>query len=69
MTPVDRLARRLLHARFARLTEGRLTIVEGVDRVSFGPGNNGAPQAELTVRDPRFYRGVLLGGHLGAVET
>jgi len=69
MTPVDRLARRLLHARFARLTEGRLTIAEGAGRVSFGPGNAGAPDAALTVRDPRFYWGVLLGGHLGAVET
>ena len=69
MTAVDRLARRLLHARFARITEGRLSIIEGAGSVSFGPGNAGAPHAELTVHDPRFYRGVLFGGHLGAVET
>ena len=69
MTPVDRLARHLLHGRLARISEGRLTIAEGTGRVSFGPGNAGAPDAELTVRDPRFYRGVLFGGHLGAVET
>ena len=69
MTAVDRLARRLLHARFARITEGRLSIIEGAGSVSFGPGNAGAPHAELTVHDPRFYRGVLFGGHLGTVET
>jgi cyclopropane-fatty-acyl-phospholipid synthase len=69
MTAVDRLARHLLHGRLARITAGRLTIDEGAGRVSFGPGNAGAPDAELTVRDPRFYRGVLFGGHLGAVET
>jgi cyclopropane-fatty-acyl-phospholipid synthase len=69
MTALDRLARHLLHGRLARITEGRLTIAEGAGRVSFGPGNAEAPDAELTVRDPRFYRGVLFGGHLGAVET
>jgi cyclopropane-fatty-acyl-phospholipid synthase len=69
MTTVDRLARHLLHGRLARITAGRLTIAERTGRVSFGPGNAGAPDAELTVRDPRFYRGVLFGGHLGAVET
>ncbi len=69
MNPLDRLARRVLHDRFSRLTQGRLTITEGADRLCFGPGNNSAPDARLTVYDPRFYRGVLLGGHLGAVET
>jgi cyclopropane-fatty-acyl-phospholipid synthase len=69
MTPVDRLARHLLHGRLARIAAGRLTIADDTGRVSFGPGNPGAPDAELTVRDPRFYRGVLFGGHLGAVET
>lgn len=69
MTLVDRFARHLLHARFARLTEGRLTVVEDGDSITFGPGNAAAPDARVTVLDPGFYRGVLLGGHLGAVET
>ena len=69
MNPIDRLARRVLHDRFSRLAQGRLTITEGDDRLRFGPDNDGAPDARLTVCDPRFYRGVLLGGHLGAVET
>lgn len=69
MTLGDRIARHLLHGRFARLTNGRLTIAAGAERVSFGPGDAGAPDAAITVRDPRFYRGVLFGGHLGAVET
>jgi cyclopropane-fatty-acyl-phospholipid synthase len=67
MTPFDHLARHLLHGRFTRLTHGRLTIAQGGERLQFGPG--GGPDALLVVRDPRFYRGVLLGGHLGAVET
>ena len=69
MTPFDRLARQLLHARFARLTRGRLTIHEDRGSTSFGRGDTASPEAQITVRDPRFYRGVLLGGHLGAVET
>jgi cyclopropane-fatty-acyl-phospholipid synthase len=67
MTPFDHLARHLLHGRFSRLTHGRLTIAHGGERQYFGTG--GGPDALLMVRDPRFYRGVLLGGHLGAVET
>ncbi|HET7380926.1 MAG TPA: cyclopropane-fatty-acyl-phospholipid synthase family protein, partial [Gaiellales bacterium] len=69
MTLVDRFARNLLHGRFAGLIHGHLTIAEGAERVSFGPGDAGAPDALITVRDPRFYRAVLFGGHLGAVET
>jgi cyclopropane-fatty-acyl-phospholipid synthase len=69
MSPLDRLARRLLQDRLSRLTRGHLTITEGADRLRFGPGDDGALDARLTVCDPRFYRGVLLGGHLGAVET
>jgi len=69
MNPLDRLARRVLHDRFSRITQGHLTITKGADRLCFGPANDGAPDARLTVCDSRFYRGVLLGGHLGAVET
>jgi len=69
MTPFDRVARRLLYGRFAQLSCGKLTITEGVDQLRFGPGDPGAPDASFRVLDPRFYGGVLLGGHLGAVET
>jgi cyclopropane-fatty-acyl-phospholipid synthase len=67
MTMLDRLARALLLDRFGRLDHGRLTLEEPRETRAFGPGP--APAARLTVRDPRFYRAVVLGGHLGAVEA
>jgi cyclopropane-fatty-acyl-phospholipid synthase len=67
MTPLDALARTVLWNRFARLVHGRLTIVEGPVSRSFAPGV--APSATVVVHDPRFYRAVVLGGHLGAVEA
>ena len=67
MTPLDTIARTALRSRFARLVHGRLTITEGPVSRSFGPGVT--PSATVIVHDPRFYRAVLLGGHLGAVEA
>ncbi len=69
MTLLDALARRLLLHRLTRLTHGRLSIVEaGLTPRAFGLAGE-TPQATITVLDPRFYRSVVLGGHLGAVEA
>ncbi|HEY7685688.1 MAG TPA: cyclopropane-fatty-acyl-phospholipid synthase family protein [Gemmatimonadales bacterium] len=67
MNALDAIARRVLLSRFARLTHGRLTIAEFRASHSFGPGD--APSVTVMVRDPRFYRAIVLGGHLGAVEA
>jgi cyclopropane-fatty-acyl-phospholipid synthase len=67
MTALDRLARALLLDRLGRLTHGRLVVAEPGGSRDFGPGPT--PAARLTVRDPRFYRAVALGGHLGAVDA
>jgi cyclopropane-fatty-acyl-phospholipid synthase len=67
MNPLDILARTLLHERLARLTHGRLVMVEPAGSRAYGPGPR--PVARLIVRDSRFYRAVALGGHLGAVDA
>jgi len=67
MTPLDTVARALLLDRLGRLTHGRLTLAEAAGERAFGPGS--APAARLTVRNPHFYRAIVLGGHLGAVEA
>jgi cyclopropane-fatty-acyl-phospholipid synthase len=67
VTPLDTLARALLLDRFGRLAHGRLIVTEPHGSREFGPGP--APAARLTVRHPQFYRAVVLGGHLGAVEA
>jgi len=70
MTVLDALARRILLRRLTRLGDGRLLLVEAGSHCSdFGPAQPGAPAATMTVRDPRFYRAVVLGGHLGSVEA
>lgn len=66
-TALDRLSRRLLLDRLSRLSCGRLVVDDGAGSLEFGPGPE--PAARLIVHDPRFYRAVVLGGHLGAVEA
>lgn len=67
MTLLDTLTRGLLLDRLGRLTHGRLVLAEPQASRKFGPGP--APVARITVRDPRFFRAVCLGGHLGAVDA
>ena len=68
MKTFDALGRRVVLGRLTRLTHGRLSVEEAWGgRREFGSGD--APRATITVRDPRFYRALVLGGHLGAVEA
>jgi cyclopropane-fatty-acyl-phospholipid synthase len=68
MKTLDALGRRLLLGRLTRLAHGRLALEEAWGgRREFGPDD--APRATITVRDPQFYRAIVLGGHLGAVEA
>lgn len=65
---IDRLARRTVLRKLARLQGGRLTLIDGADRHAFGE-----PDAELDatlrVQNPRFYRRALFGGGLGVAES
>jgi cyclopropane-fatty-acyl-phospholipid synthase len=62
------MARRAVHSRLAGLTEGRILIREGDRHDAFGEFPT-ALAATIDVRDPRFYRRVVLGGGLGAAES
>ena len=64
---LDRLSRKLLLDRLARLSSGRLVVTDGAESLQFGPGPQ--PAARLIVRDPGFYQAIVLGGHLGAVDA
>jgi cyclopropane-fatty-acyl-phospholipid synthase len=64
------LFRRAFVRRLNGLEDARLTLVEGDHRESLGdPVAPATRTATLTVHDPRFFRDLALGGHLGAVES
>jgi cyclopropane-fatty-acyl-phospholipid synthase len=66
---VDRLARALVLALFARMHGGELTVFDGGNRLVFGELMHESPiAAELQVHSPRFYRS-LLRGSLGLAES
>jgi cyclopropane-fatty-acyl-phospholipid synthase len=70
VTAASALARRLVHARLARLREGRLRLHEGGQVLEFGAaGAGGAADASLTVLDPAMYAEIALGGSVGAGES
>ncbi len=64
---LDRLARRQVLTRLAGIADGRLTVREGDRQSVYGSGEG--PQAEITVRDPRFYSDVAFAGSIGAGEA
>jgi cyclopropane-fatty-acyl-phospholipid synthase len=61
-----RIARRIALAVLSRIEEGRLTIVEGSTRTTFG--SDAAPAATVTIRDPRAWA-KLLQGSRGMAEA
>ena len=64
---IDRLAKQLVFRLLQALRYGQITIVEGKDRWTFGSDQTLA--AQVTVRDPSFYRQVAFGGSIGAGEA
>jgi len=58
---------RQVRTRLAALDAGQLTLIDGERIVTVGRGDG--PAATMTVHDPRFYRAVALGGHLGAADA
>jgi cyclopropane-fatty-acyl-phospholipid synthase len=61
------MIRRLVQRRLEGLHGGRVTLREGGSTMTWGEA--GDLRARLTVRRPRFYRRVALGGSLGAAES
>jgi cyclopropane-fatty-acyl-phospholipid synthase len=61
------LMRRLVWQRLAGLEHGRLTVEDEDLRRTFGA--DGSLAATIRIRDPRFYRMLILGGSLGAAEA
>jgi cyclopropane-fatty-acyl-phospholipid synthase len=62
----ERLARSLVLSVLRRIEIGRLTLVEGGERRTFG---HGAPEATVCVKDPKAYISLLLKGSRGMAEA
>ena len=65
---VDRLARRLVLQSLARISHGRLVVVEGRRKMAFGEGR-AELAATLRVHSFTCYRRIALGGTIGAGEA
>lgn len=67
---VDRMARRALFNLLQKLAHGKLTLVEGRQRHSFGAESDQSDlQAVVTVHHPHLYTRILFGGSIGAAEA
>lgn len=63
------LSARLVLGRLERIESGNLTLAAGAARHEFGRPAADLPPAAIHVRDPRFWRAVLLRGSVGAGEA
>jgi len=66
---LDRVLRRLVWRRLEKIDDGRLVIDDGGQRREFGRSGDGSLEAKIEIRNPRFYRHLIFGGSLGAVEA
>jgi cyclopropane-fatty-acyl-phospholipid synthase len=64
---LDRFAEKLVRRHLAALTDGRLTVVDGAQRDSYGSGDGF--EATITVREPTFWSDIAFGGSIGAGEA
>jgi cyclopropane-fatty-acyl-phospholipid synthase len=64
---IDRLGRKIVHARLENLQGGRLIITDCIGRRAFG-GKKGL-RVFVNVTDSRFYGRVAFGGAIGAAEA
>jgi cyclopropane-fatty-acyl-phospholipid synthase len=62
------LAKTILHRMLGGLQTGRLTLVDGRERLSFGPGGE-EPSVTLHVHDASFYADAVYGGSIGVAES
>jgi cyclopropane-fatty-acyl-phospholipid synthase len=66
---LDALSRRLVHRALSRIARGRVHLVEGGTRTTFGGRNESGDadlEATLTVHGPAAYRAIAFGGTIGA---
>ena len=67
---LDRLARRIVFSKLAKIEYGQIVLSESGVRTVFGQRTDDYPlSAHLEVRDPRFYSDVAFGGSIGAGEA
>lgn len=67
---LDRIARRAVLSRLAKIRRGRLTLVDGSDTAHFGHSEDHSPlDVTIRVRDGRFYGDLAFGGAIGAGEA
>lgn len=66
---LDETCRGLVFRRLEGVQLGRLRLVEEDGERVFGKEAEGEPPTVLRVRDPRFYRSLVLGGSIGAGEA
>ena len=66
---LDRTLRGLVWRRFEKLEHGTITVDDGGERHEFGRPGEGAPAAEIKIRDARCFRHLVFGGGLGAAEA
>ena len=65
---LGRWCRQMVLEQLRGLRQGRLSLVEGERRHSFGKGGED-PEPRVEVRDARFFRALALGGTIGAAEA
>lgn len=69
-TWLEKLARRLVHARLQHLQQGQLTVREGDTSVVYGrPDADGALHASIQILHPAMYSDLAFGGSIGAGEA
>ncbi len=61
--------RRAVWRRLEKLEHGRLILQYGSRRRVFGKEGRNSLTATVDIRDPRFYRQLMMGGSLGAAEA
>ena len=66
---VNAYARRTVLNRFSSLAGGRIHLVEGDNKESFGTCDQDDLQATVAVSDSSFFRKVLIGGTIGSAES
>ena len=71
-TRLERLARRIVHSRLAKLRVGRLTVSDNGTVSIYGARNfddSKQVSAELHIHHPSFFSDIAFGGSIGAGES
>jgi cyclopropane-fatty-acyl-phospholipid synthase len=67
---LDAVARRAMHARLARMRDGRITLLDGGTRHHYGARTVRCPlEVTVQVHDARFWSELAFGGSIGAGEA